>query len=129
MWRWLARPKGIDNWSLTSLQQRLVKSGGRKAEQILMTTLGRGEKCLRNCSEKGAFPGVVYPPPDAKPSPSGAAGKPFRLKIGLEPPICKPPGVGASLIQDSKWKSRLKSGWTDCDGPVCIFVEKGDRQC
>lgn len=22
-------PKGIDNWSLTSLQQRLVKTGGR----------------------------------------------------------------------------------------------------
>jgi len=29
MWRRLALPKGIGNWSLTSLQQRLVKTGGR----------------------------------------------------------------------------------------------------
>jgi Transposase DDE domain group 1 len=29
LWRRLALPKGIDNWSLTSLQQRLVKTGGR----------------------------------------------------------------------------------------------------
>jgi hypothetical protein len=28
-WRRLALPKRIDNWSLTSLQQRLVKTGGR----------------------------------------------------------------------------------------------------
>ena len=29
LWRRLALPKGIDGWSLTSLQQRLVKTGGR----------------------------------------------------------------------------------------------------
>jgi hypothetical protein len=29
LWRRLALPKRIENWSLTSLQQRLVKSGGR----------------------------------------------------------------------------------------------------
>jgi len=29
LWRRLALPKGIRNWSLTSLQQRLVKTGGR----------------------------------------------------------------------------------------------------
>jgi hypothetical protein len=28
-WGWLALPKRIKNWSLTSLQQRLVKTGGR----------------------------------------------------------------------------------------------------
>ena len=28
-WRRLVLPKRIDNWSLTSLQQRLVKTGGR----------------------------------------------------------------------------------------------------
>lgn len=28
LWRRLALPKKIDNWSLTSLQQRLVKTGG-----------------------------------------------------------------------------------------------------
>jgi hypothetical protein len=29
LWRRLALPRQIDNWSLTSLQQRLVKTGGR----------------------------------------------------------------------------------------------------
>jgi hypothetical protein len=29
LWRRLVLPTGIDNWSLTSLQQRLVKTGGR----------------------------------------------------------------------------------------------------
>jgi hypothetical protein len=29
LWRRLALPKMIENWSLTSLQQRLVKTGGR----------------------------------------------------------------------------------------------------
>ena len=29
LWRRLLLPKKIENWSLTSLQQRLVKTGGR----------------------------------------------------------------------------------------------------
>jgi len=29
LWRWLVLPKKIENWSLTSLQQRLLKTGGR----------------------------------------------------------------------------------------------------
>ncbi len=29
LWRRLVLPKRVDNWSLTSLQQRLVKTGGR----------------------------------------------------------------------------------------------------
>ena len=29
LWRRLALPKRIDTWSLTSLQQRLMKTGGR----------------------------------------------------------------------------------------------------
>jgi hypothetical protein len=29
LWRRLVLPKGIGTWSLTSLQRRLVKSGGR----------------------------------------------------------------------------------------------------
>ncbi len=29
LWRQLALPRRIGNWSLTSLQQRLVKTGGR----------------------------------------------------------------------------------------------------
>jgi hypothetical protein len=29
LWRRLGLPRGIENWALTSLQQRLVKTGGR----------------------------------------------------------------------------------------------------
>jgi hypothetical protein len=29
LWRWLVLPKRIDNWSLTSPQQRLMRTGGR----------------------------------------------------------------------------------------------------
>ena len=29
LWRRLALPKGVEKWSLTSLQQRLVNTGGR----------------------------------------------------------------------------------------------------
>ena len=29
LWRRLVLPKGIETWSLTSLQQRLVRTGGR----------------------------------------------------------------------------------------------------
>jgi hypothetical protein len=31
LWRRLALPRRIDSWPLTSLQQRLVKTGGRLA--------------------------------------------------------------------------------------------------
>jgi hypothetical protein len=33
LWRRLALPKKVGNWSLTSLRQRLVKTGGRLAKQ------------------------------------------------------------------------------------------------
>jgi hypothetical protein len=32
LWRRLVLPKRIENWSLTSLQQRLVKTGGRRVK-------------------------------------------------------------------------------------------------
>jgi hypothetical protein len=41
-WRRLVLPKKIENWSLTSLQQRLVKTGGRlvKARAVLLADAG-----------------------------------------------------------------------------------------
>ena len=40
-------PKKIENWSLTSLQQRLVKTGGPsgQARTVLLAAVG-GERCL-----------------------------------------------------------------------------------
>jgi hypothetical protein len=42
LWRRLALPKRIENWSLTSLQQRLVKTGGRlvKHARLLLAVVG-----------------------------------------------------------------------------------------
>ena len=34
LWRRLALPRRIGNWSLTSLQQRLVKTGGRLVKHV-----------------------------------------------------------------------------------------------
>jgi hypothetical protein len=34
LWRRLGLPRGIENWSLTSLQQRLVKTGGRLVKHV-----------------------------------------------------------------------------------------------
>jgi hypothetical protein len=37
LWRRLVLPKRIDTWSLTSLQQRLVKTGGRLVKHAATT--------------------------------------------------------------------------------------------
>jgi hypothetical protein len=34
LWRRLCLPRGFENWSLTSLQQRLVKTGGRLVKHV-----------------------------------------------------------------------------------------------
>ena len=42
LWRRLVLPKRIENWSLTSLQQRLVKTGGRLVKHpVLLADAGR----------------------------------------------------------------------------------------
>ena len=49
LWRRLVLPKRIDNWSLTSLQQRLVKTGGRliKHARYLWLLLAEGHLTRR----------------------------------------------------------------------------------
>lgn len=44
LWRRLVLLKKIENWSLTSLQQRLVKTGGRLVKQaaVLLAFVSRG---------------------------------------------------------------------------------------
>jgi hypothetical protein len=38
LWRRLVLPKRIDNWSLTSVQQRLMKTGGRLIKHAFSNT-------------------------------------------------------------------------------------------
>ena len=43
LWRRLALPAAVANWSLTSLQQRLVKTGGRLIKRPLLLVAAGGE--------------------------------------------------------------------------------------
>ena len=47
LWRRLVLPKRIENWSLTSLQQRLVKTGGRLIKHTRYYWLLLAESHLR----------------------------------------------------------------------------------
>jgi len=47
LWRRLVLPKKIENWSLTSLQQRLVKTGGRLVKHARYYRLMLAESHLR----------------------------------------------------------------------------------
>ncbi len=54
LWRRLALPAGIDKWSLTSLQQRLVKTGGRLIKHphyhwLLLAESHLTPSCLEAC--------------------------------------------------------------------------------
>ena len=53
LWRRLVLPK-IEGWSLTSLQQRLVKTGGRLVKHALYYLVALGgescDGCLAGCS-------------------------------------------------------------------------------
>jgi hypothetical protein len=56
---------------------------------------------------------------------------PFGLKIGRELPICKPPGVGASLNQDSKWEIPNQISSRQFVSPFCtaiIYLGLGDKE-
>jgi hypothetical protein len=46
LWRRLTMPAGIEDWSLTSLQQRLVKTGGRLAKHARYYRLLPAERHL-----------------------------------------------------------------------------------
>lgn len=43
LWRRLVLPQRIDNWSLTSVQQRLVKTGGRLIPRAVLLAVAGGE--------------------------------------------------------------------------------------
>jgi hypothetical protein len=49
LWRRLVLPKRIDDWSLTSLQQRLVKTGGRLIKHARYYWLLLAESHLTRC--------------------------------------------------------------------------------
>jgi hypothetical protein len=49
LWRRLVLPKGIETWSLTSLQQRLVKTGGRLVKHARYYWLLLAESHLTRC--------------------------------------------------------------------------------
>jgi hypothetical protein len=65
-WRRLALPKRIENWSLTSLQQRLVKTGGRLVKHARYYWLLLAEGHLT----RWVF-GAILRPIESLPTPGG----------------------------------------------------------
>ncbi len=57
LWRRLVLPKRVDSWSLTSLQQRLVKTGGRLGGGILTQAALVGVGCDRSRVVKSEMSG------------------------------------------------------------------------
>jgi len=135
LWRRLALPTRVVTWSLTSLQQRLVKTGGRLIKHAryywLLLAEYRGAAVaggIRRAQRgadfdddaraqgkvsaepfgKRASPGVACPP-DAKPAPPGAVGNtvdPKPAKALQRKAVRCTRRVG---IGESKRKSRVKS--------------------
>src|SRR5207249_326382 len=62
LWRRLGLPRGIENWSLTSLQQRLVKTGGRLVKHARYYWLLLAESHLTR-RRFGAMLGRITPLP------------------------------------------------------------------
>src|ERR1700687_6016603 len=57
---------------------------------------------------------------------AAALQTPFGLKTGLELRVFKPPGGGAGLIQDSKWKSRARRAERHLAG---LYRRPGKSEC
>jgi len=63
LWRRLALPRRIENWSLTSLQQRLVKTGGRLVNMRVTTGYcgGRTSESTAVRSDAGPYCSAAEP--------------------------------------------------------------------
>jgi hypothetical protein len=104
LWRRLALLKGIENWSLTSLQQRLVKTGGRTGETCpLLQALAGGEPPDETVVWQ-------YAPADRQAVASSGiakavgAGKSIQSKRGTERCLTKPDGKSCGQqFRDSRW--------------------------
>ena len=62
LWRRLVLPKRIDTWSLTSLQQRLVKTGGRLVKHARYYGLLLAESHLTRKPVRGDAPADLGAP-------------------------------------------------------------------
>ena len=65
LWRRLALPGRIGNWSLTSLQQRLVKTGGRLVKHARYYWLLLAESHLTRWLFGGMLRKIAAPPSPA----------------------------------------------------------------
>jgi Transposase DDE domain group 1 len=115
LWRRLVLPNRIDRWSLTSLQQRLVKTGGRliKHARHYWLLLGR----LRNGVGKRLSGRAAYPWAGQNWLFGAAQGQPEK-KIGLQLPSQRRPDVYFQLSAKPKRKSWLRSH--DPENPLQI---------
>ena len=104
LWRRLGLPRGIENWSLTSLQQRLVKTGGRLVKHARYYWLLLAEGHL----EPAAVRGDVGPDRSA-PGINGIERWVGRVCIGNRP-YQKAGRGGVLQKQGARWGDSGRAG-------------------
>jgi hypothetical protein len=71
LWRRLVLPRRIESWSLTSLQQRLVKTGGRLVRHAryhwFLLRVAENRTCFRIFRIEGSQPPAHTQPPPTNP--------------------------------------------------------------
>jgi hypothetical protein len=122
LWRRLALPKRIETWSLTSLQQRLVKTGGRLVKHARYYWLLLAEGHL-NRRRFGAMLGriALLPLPTVqrlKTSPKVLSVRSLDTPVGRTQPVacCKGVTLVTRLIQ-------VRAGFDRClciDRPLAV---------
>jgi len=90
LWRRLGLPRGIENWSLTSLQQRLVKTGGRLVKHARYYWLLLAEGHL-NRRRFGAMLGriALLPIPTDRSAGPAQAAESVCKRLGKKEKCCK----------------------------------------
>jgi Transposase DDE domain group 1 len=75
LWRRLALPKAVGNWSLTSLQQRLVKTGGRLLKSGSRRTFRYPPPSIERCINNRNISSVMLLSPHETTGESGRVGE------------------------------------------------------
>ena len=66
LWRRLGLPKRIDTWSLTTLRQRLMKTGGRPAREARAVLLAPAGRRTSDADAVRGDPATACPPAGAR---------------------------------------------------------------
>jgi Transposase DDE domain group 1 len=112
LWRRLVLPKRIDDWSLTSLQQRLVKTGGRLVKHARYYWLLLAEGHLH----RGLF-GQMLRRIESLPVPTGSAPVHYLQQVASKQ--VSGGGFPPVAVNENEGETN-HGGWTTLIGPVIV---------